>query len=300
MYEQFLTQAGLTANQAAIYEILLKHGSQKAGKIAQQSPLKRGLVYKVLDELVALNLAEKREDQGKVAEFSARHPLKLKELAQQREQQARDAQQTLEGILPSLSSDFNLISSKPGILFFEGDAGIREVAEDSLTAHTEILSYLDIEALETYAHQLNKEYVAKRRKLKKLKKMLVTNTPYNKKYFEKLGPQVTDVRFLNFPFPSFQTIMQIYDHKISYITLSKTTKIGVIIENASIATMHRAVFEYGWSTAQSTKTMRPSSPSSSSVLASSQTPPKQPLAPSGPSGTPSSPSSPATKSDHTS
>ena len=293
MYEQFLTETGLSAHQAAIYEILIKNGPLRAGKIAQKSPLKRGLVYKTLDELVELDLIEKQEASGKVAEFTPKHPLKLQELSEKREQQARDAQLALSGVLSSLISDFNLISDKPGVLFFEGDDGIRRVAEDSLTAKTEIYSYADVEAVETYAHRLNVDYIARRRRMHIKKKVLVTNSPYNKTYFKKLGPEETNVRFINFPFPKFQTVMQIYDTKISYITVSEKTKIGVIVDNASIAIMHRALFEYAWTTAQTTgpqptTSAAPSSPRPTMLQTPSpsvQTPPRPSPAPSGPAGT---------------
>ena len=127
MYEKTLEQIGLSPNQAAIYEILIKNGPLSAGKIAQKSPLKRGLVYKILEELAAMNIVEKLEEPKKVAVFRANHPLKLKDLAENKEQKARDSIKILESLLPSLTSDFNLISGRPGVKFYEGKEGIIKI-----------------------------------------------------------------------------------------------------------------------------------------------------------------------------
>ena len=40
--------------------------------------------------------------------------------------------------------------------------------------------------------------------------------------------------------------MQIYDNKISYLTLSDKEMIGVIIEDKYIYKMHKDLFEYMW------------------------------------------------------
>ena len=68
-YNQSLIQAGLSPEEALIYECLIKNGSSKAGKIALKTPLKRGLVYKTLDLLENQGLVIKHEDKGKVAVF---------------------------------------------------------------------------------------------------------------------------------------------------------------------------------------------------------------------------------------
>lgn len=291
MYEQTLIHTGLTPNQAAIYELLLRHGEDTAGGFATVSPLKRSFTYKVLGELVKLGLVAKTEKPRAVARFAPLHPLKLRELTEKREKEFKDAQLALSGILPSLVSEFNLVSGQPGILFFEGMDGVQRVADDSLTAKTEILSYLDLEAIHKYIPKLNESYIHKREKLKKQKRILLTYSEYNKKHFEERVTNVTEVRFLNYKLPSFHTIMQIYDSKATYIVLTPDHMIGVIIENEWIAKMHRSLFEYTWATAEQ-KSMPPSAdrqpipPEHPASADLSQTPRTDRLDFSGPSGTP--------------
>ena len=262
MYEQSLIQAGLTKNQALVYEVLVKHGSLPAGKVAKNTPLKRGLVYKVLDELAEIGLAEQKKVPGKAAVFAPAHPLKLKELAEKRERQAKDAQVALEGTLSSLVSDFNLVAGRPGVRFFEGKEGIKKVAEDSLTSQTEILSYLDSEAIAKQIQEVNLEYVRERQERGLKKKILTVDSPYARKHFAKVDTAVTEVRFMDEKIPPFQTVMQIYDNKVSYITLRAGQMIGVIVADPTIYAMHRALFEYAWRSARPAAVVTAGVPSS--------------------------------------
>ena len=246
-YLQTLVATGLEPDQAEIYEILLKTGSMKAGTLALKSPLKRGLVYKILDELVELGLVIKNEPTGKVAVFEPAHPLKIKQFAETREAKLKTAQLALDGIIGQLTSDYNLSLNKPGIQFFEGRAGIKKVLDDSLKSKNEIYSYADIESINKYIPELNKEYVTKRERLKIKKHGIVLDTPFNRQFLANYHKTITDTKFIKLQTPPFHTVMQIYDNKISYFTLDEKRMIGVIISDPNIYQMHKYMFDYLWS-----------------------------------------------------
>lgn len=248
MNEEVLKQAGLSDDQALIYKELLKSGPLKAGAINKKTPLKRGLVYKVLDQLIDLNLVEKVGQPGETATFKPKHPLQLKTLLEQKAQQTREAAVTLEATLPSLVSEFNLISGRPGVEYYEGVEGVKKVALDSLNATSEILQFVDVEAVEKYYKEINEEYIKERQKLNKKKRIIVTGSDYNKEYFSKLHDKLTDARYINYNMQDFGAMMMIYDNKISYITLHPEYMMGVIIENPLIAKMQRQLFNYTWIT----------------------------------------------------
>lgn len=256
MYEQLLAQTGLKYQESLIYEVLLKDGELTAGKLAKKTPLKRGLVYKTLEDLEKRGLVERIEKPNKATRFKAAHPSELNNLVNKKEEEIRDAKTTIQEIMPKLISDFNLAAGKPGVRFFGGLEGVKEVANDSLTAKSAILSYVDVEAVEKNLAKINKEYIKKREKLKKQKRIIVTNSPFNKDYFKKLGPEVTDVRFIDFEVSPFGAVMQIYDGKVSYIVMHPKSMLGIIIEDENIAKMHRSLFEYTWSTAKPTAEQR--------------------------------------------
>jgi len=132
MNEKILLGIGLSLEQAKIYLYLLEVGLAPAKVIASKTSLGRALAYKILDQLIELGLAEKREDIGSIARFSATHPKKLKELAEDREEKAKEAKLAFENTYGFLASSFNLLSGKPNIQFFEGVAGLQRVYSDIL------------------------------------------------------------------------------------------------------------------------------------------------------------------------
>ncbi len=250
MYEQTLVQAGLDEQQAIVYEALLKNGVLSAGAVHREVPLKRGLVYKVLDELVALGVAEKHQEAGKTILFSLTHPLALKELTEKREQVAKDAKMALEGVLPSLISDFNLVSGQPGVQFLEGEEGVWQVLQDTLQTKSVISTYADIEAVDKHIRVMNEKYAKKRDTLGIDKKVILLDTPYARERMKTYHRFVTDTKFIKLTTESFQSVIEIYDDKIAYITFGGDAMRGVIIQDKMIHTMHKALFEYVWAGAQ--------------------------------------------------
>lgn len=246
--QQILIQAGLSPEQASIYDVLVKNGPLYASDTARKAHISRPLGYKVLSDLVNQGLVEKKDEPGKVAVFAAVHPLKLKEFSAKRVESLQNASQALDGALGSLISDFNLVSGKPGIRFFEGIAGIKEVLEDSLTAQTEIYTYADIESVEKYISNINREYVKTREKFGIKKKGIAFDTPFARNFLKGYAPSVTEMKLITSDDKPFHTVMQIYDNKVSYITLSEENLIGVIIADQRIYEMHRDLFLHMWKT----------------------------------------------------
>lgn len=132
MYETILQQALLNKEQAIVYSALIKNGPLPASQIAKKTPLKRSLVYKVLDQLIEAGLVEKQTSQSKITIFRANHPTKLHELAQKKEAEAQSAQAVLGSVMANMVSEYNLVHSKPGIQFFEGVDGLKKIYDDIL------------------------------------------------------------------------------------------------------------------------------------------------------------------------
>ena len=61
-----------------------------------------------------------------------------------------------------------------------------------------------------------------------------------------MGTNVTEVRYIDYKLPPFSAVMQIYDNKISYLTLKPKSMVGIIIEDEMIASMQKGLFEYNW------------------------------------------------------
>lgn len=250
MYKDILLQSGLSANEAVVYEYLLKNGESPAGLINKKTPLKRGVIYNALADLIKKGLVLEKKKKG-VAYFIPNHPQKLKEYIETKEGKIKKAEVTLEANLPALVSDFNMVSGRPGVRFYEGLNGIKKVLADSLTAKSTIYTYADIEAIVKYIDDINRTYVKKRDALKIKKKAILIDSPFARDYLKDYHRETTDMRFINYNLYPFNSVMQIYEGKISYITLSEKSMIGVIIEDKNIYQMHKSLFEYAWKKAAS-------------------------------------------------
>ena len=247
---QVLKQAGLSDDQILVYQELLKTGSITAGNISKRTSLKRGLVYKVLEQLLILNLISKEEDKKKATIFKPEHPLKLKNILEQKAKETRDATLALEATLPSLIAEFNLVSGMPGVEYYEGVEGVKKTVYDSLSAASEILQLCDVEGVERYIKEVELEYMVLRRKMNKQKRIIVSGSDYNKKFFYDRNDPSLNVKYVNYNLKDFASLMMIYDNKISYVTFLPDKMMGVIIENPMITKMHRDYFNYMWLTAK--------------------------------------------------
>lgn len=251
-YAPILERAGLNENEAQVYEILLDNGQLGIAKIGALAPnIKRTNLYSVLYSLRDKELIEQALCGGKI-NFRVNHPNELENYIEKKSEDLNVTKKEISALLPSMISNFNLAYHKPGVKIFEGEEGIEKIVADSLNSKTEIFSFVDVEAVEKYLHEVNVKYVRERERLGKKKRILVTNSEYNKEYFKKLGPEVTDVRYIDFDLGQFCTNMQIYDNKISYLTLNPDGMIGIIIEDKNIAHLNKGLFEYIWSTAKKT------------------------------------------------
>ncbi|MCF7831501.1 MAG: helix-turn-helix domain-containing protein [Candidatus Pacebacteria bacterium] len=247
--ENILIEAGLSEEQALIYNALLEKGPQKASVLATWTGIKRSLVYKVLEQLEGMLLVSKKGGSGSVAVFFPEHPSQILRFIEQKEKAITLSKETVAVSLGSFVSKYNLLSDKPNIQFYEGLSGIRKVLWDTLTVpkETVIYTYVDLDAVMKYIPKINEEYTQERKKIGIQKKGMMLDTPQARATIKEYHTEITETKFAKFDALEFETIMQIYENKISYITLKENSMIGVIIEDASIYKMHKAVFEYLWS-----------------------------------------------------
>lgn len=256
-YNTALIDTGLSPDQAVIYELLVRLGTKPASDLTKALPathlLSRPQVYKVLDELVTQKLVEKHDISGKVATFAVVHPDALAKALAITKAQMDERHERAGKAIPQLTSLFNLTSGKPGIQYFEGKDGLWQVLEDTLTATEEILTYADVEAINQFIPELNAEYVALREDKNIKKRGLVVDTPAARQFLASYSGQVTTTKLIprTQSLGVFQTIIQIYDNKVSYMTMSENYLIGIIITDQFIANTHKFLFESMWQVASS-------------------------------------------------
>ncbi|HWO07440.1 MAG TPA: helix-turn-helix domain-containing protein [Candidatus Paceibacterota bacterium] len=246
-----LRNAGLTRDQAAIYAALLERGDMTARALAQSAGVGRTLGYAILEQLVERGLVSKIDTKGAVARFRAESPSRLQALVEDNRKNAERAAEALKALLPELSSLHNLATGKPGIRFYEGEEGVKEVLYDSLSSTETIYTYADMETVDGYVGDINEHYVQLRVKKGVPKKLLMPDTSAARAEVLK-SDAVTEIRLIaNQDAPPLHAAMEIYDGKVSYLTFTKDILMGTIISDPAIYSLHRFLFEEQWKTALS-------------------------------------------------
>jgi HTH-type transcriptional regulator, sugar sensing transcriptional regulator len=246
-YSPYLTALGLTENEASVYETLLTLGAQTASKLSIATSIPRTLLYNVLEKLIALALVT-RDDTTKVAMFTAAAPDTLTALAEKKKRESEEALLALTNISPQLRNLHALATGKPGVQYFEGMDGVQKCLESVLTSRTEVKSYADISAIEKHMPDLDRWYSKQRTDRSVFQRNISADTQENRFALEGYFSSVTKERLVPMSNPNFNTVMHIYDNKVSYFTLGVSPLISIIITDPHIYEMHTNLFESLWNT----------------------------------------------------
>jgi sugar-specific transcriptional regulator TrmB len=132
-----LTAAGLSATEAKCYTALLDKKEWKPSDLAKSVNETRTNCYKILDNLVSLGLAE-RFDKDKKLHYRATNPSNLLQLARERRTAQEKAEKELETNTHDLLASYYKVHEQPGVRFFQGQEGIKQIFSDMLTPGQEI------------------------------------------------------------------------------------------------------------------------------------------------------------------
>jgi sugar-specific transcriptional regulator TrmB len=242
-----LSSIGLGEDEAKVYESLLKKGRSTAGSLKQNvSNISRPLLYLILEKLIQKKLVEKKELNGKVAIFIAKHPLSLNLLVEEKQESLNKAKNSYNSTVSKLTSLYNINNGQPGIEYFEGRKALDEILADSLTSSETIYQYLDVDAQEKYLHEENIEYLEKRKKSKVSKKIIALDTESTRKAFlndKEKGIDIDNVRLIQSGDKQLGVSMMIYDNKVSYLCFNERNEmVGIIIHNKEIYKMQKFLF----------------------------------------------------------
>lgn len=230
-----------------IYLNLVKNGEMTVPKMVDDLKLSRTIIYEGLTELLADNYVTYRKE-GRNAFYAPVHPDKLLDLVAQKKREAEIFSGNIKDTVDSLRGLYNIAMHRPGVRFFEGEAGIREVWWDILdNTNDEFCTISDHESIIKKVSTLNDEWLQEKYK-KGIKERIITNeSQFNleeikkKNIFEEFkfvgkneGVIIEDV------------VLDIYPGKIAYSTLSSDNISGVIIENDIIYKLHKNLFEMIW------------------------------------------------------
>src|SRR3989339_14349 len=224
MLQSFLQKIGLSDKESIIYLTSLRFGSQPVSVIAKHSEINRTTVYDLFESLIKKGLATKI-CKGTTTYFQVSDPKNLiNYLEREQNEYIRKTEKQInevKNILPALKSLENPQSTKPKVQFFDGEKGMREAYEDTLTSTESIRADANI--------------------------FIRSISPDNKLSLERHKYDKTENREMKF-IPAqkynFSPELNVYDDKI--MIASWQEKMAIIIKSKEIADLHKMIYDLLW------------------------------------------------------
>jgi len=252
MVIRILSEIGLDEKEVEVYLKLLQLGPNRSSTIAYQIGLPRTTVQNILLRLESEKLVTKSIDKN-VHIFSPIHPenlIQVLEMQKRKESSRYDRIiDDLKKTVPELMGMMKSNKSIPGVKFYQGLSGVKEVLFDTLNSKTEIKDFANVDAMFENVKTINDEYVSEREKIGVKKRSLILDTPFARELYESgsYSPKThSGYKFINRELYPFCVEMNIYDGKISYLTYVANEFVGVIIENDHIYQMHESMWNLIW------------------------------------------------------
>lgn len=245
MLENDLSALGLTDEEAKVYLAVLELGGSYVSAIAKKAGVHRVSCYHTLDNLVKKGLVSSLS-RNNMKYFTVESP---RVLVNQLEEKYTKAQK----LLPELLSLTNSLAYKPKIQYYEGLNGLKNIFEDTLDSEGEILGYTNLAAL---PEVLPDEYIRKYAKNKidsKIKSRMLSPISddalgYIDKYYPNYEETIefVEILFINPKEFMIEYEINIYEDKVSIISLNSDEIIGLILQSPVYARTQRAIFNLAW------------------------------------------------------
>ena len=223
---EILVKAGFSKNESAILLALFELGKGTVSQITRKAGLNRTTGYDILDSLVSKGLASVSGKEPK-QEYLVESPDKILVMFEDELNETNKKISDIKKIIPTLKSIHN-VAGRPKVRFYEGVSGLKDVYEDTLTSHEEILAYANVDQM----HQALTGYFPKyyeRRAGKGIPiRAIIPDSPIGKFRAGEDEKEKRTTVLVPIDKYNFSPEINIYDNKI--MIASWKEKLGIIIE----------------------------------------------------------------------
>lgn len=241
--QETLKKLDFEPSGAEIYLILAKNGEMTVPQILEKTQLSRATVYEILSTLIASDLAEYRKE-GRIAYYAPTHPNQLFDLLEKKKRAMSLLEGELGGAVKNLIGSYHLSMRKPGVRFFEGVEGLKEIYLDTIAQSGKIYSVISPSAIDSELSQWVKQTFIPLRVQKGIESVFLADDSQSPQEFP-----AEDTKFLTktvivprdkFP---FDVEMKMYGgDRVALISPSSDELIGMIIQSKSIYTTMKSLF----------------------------------------------------------
>ncbi|MBU0668344.1 hypothetical protein KJ951_04675 [Patescibacteria group bacterium] len=237
-----LKAIGLSANEANLYLALLTFGTNPVSTIAKKAELNRSSCYEILRKLM---------EKGFISEINRKNityftPVEPKIMLKTLSNKKNDLDNKIENLKQSLIYLENIqceYPQKPSVMFYEGEEGIRNIMEDTLTSNEPIRAYANLKELTSILPDYLPEYYKRRTERNIFVRAIYTADKDS--YFHKLRDHLEKRESRLIP-PEFDFSLDIiiYDYKVAITSLKD--RFGLLITSASFAQTQKKLFDTIW------------------------------------------------------
>lgn len=226
----------ISPDQAAVYTAALELGQSTIQEIAKKSGVKRTSIYNFLDEMRERGLlVTSRKKKRNV--YSATNPEQLVEMEKAR---LVDLQKTI----PELMAFANRSRKKPRVTFYEGIDGMKDVYANILQERHPMVGWSDFEHNVKVMGRFYETYVPERARRNISYHVILRDTPAAREWAKGNRGALRETKFI--PSDQIRTEINIYGHKVVLMSFRSLPPIGVMIEDANIASTLRFAWQQLW------------------------------------------------------
>jgi len=252
MIIETLQKAGFSQKEASVYTQLIHLGPQPVSVISARSEINRTTTYDIIESLTKKGLVSSIK-KGGITHYKALDPKELLNYLEREKveytKQIEAQQKQIEALLPALVSLENPESTKPKVTFFEGEKGMRQAYEDTLTSSGTILAYANVEEMHKGLPNFFPEYYQRRGVEKKIHiKCIAPDNKTSKERHKKDMKENREMVLVPSGLYDFSPEINIYDDKVLYASWNE--KMAIIIKSQEIADFHRKMYELCWKAAK--------------------------------------------------
>lgn len=246
MLQDLFIELGFSNKEQTVYLALLKLGSAKPHDLVHPTGINRTTIYDLLESLLKKGVVTKFKKQNKFY-FQALSPRALLAYIEHEAVEAKKKfeklSSKLENSMPELMSLQLLETKSPKISFFEGEKGLREAYEDTLSTKGDMLAYTNIEAMTELLPNFLPEYWKSRAKKKLFVRAIFVDNPVSRARSKKNQEELRSTKF----FPKgidFAPEVKIYGNK-TLIALWEE-RLALVIESKEYSRLQKQIFELLW------------------------------------------------------
>jgi sugar-specific transcriptional regulator TrmB len=251
-----LNLLGLNDKQAEIYLTLLKHGVLTPLELSRVSQINRSTIYRVLEQLKEMGLAEEILDQHKI-KARATKPEKLELLMTQKQTKLNQLKKQIPEIVRQLSAIQDKPSVATKVVYFRGKKGLQQMLWNMLKAKNEHLGYgyadWNASVGRDFAEKLRQEMINRKiysKEIQNINQEAAMETWTEIKNYSKFY----EGRFLPKDLVEIKHDLYIYNDVFAFYHFYEGELFGVEIHNKEIAKTQRQIFEVLWKQAKKATT----------------------------------------------